>query len=231
VSSVVAEEHHDPFVAHQFQNAEQQRESAILGMWLFLGTEVMFFGGMFVAYILFRVMYPGAFNAGSSALNVYMGTANTMVLLVSSLTMAMAVHSAQIGTKKKLINFLIATLVLGCVFLVVKGFEYHEKYAHGLIPGPNFHWDEHHHGPLPAGTTPGNVQIFFFLYFALTGVHAAHMIVGVGLLAVLIVMAYKDQFPVQRYMPIEISGFYWHFVDIVWVFLFPLLYLIAGLHT
>lgn len=218
---------HESNVAHQFEDIAQQRESAVLGMWLFLATEVMFFGGLFAAYILFRHLYPAAFHAGSSALNVWMGGANTLVLLVSSLTMAMAVHSSQLGNKKRLIQYLLLTIVLGSVFLIVKAFEYHEKYVHGLIPGSNFAW----HHELPAGTTVGNVQMFFFLYFVMTGLHAVHMIAGVGLLAVLVIMAAKNQFSAEKYMPIEISGFYWHFVDIVWVFLFPLLYLIAGLHT
>ncbi len=212
---------HEPEVRHHFDTAEQQFDSSTLGMWVFLVTEVMFFGGMFGSYTIYRNMYPEAFASTSRFMDVTLGGINTAVLICSSLTMVLAVRSAQVGSKKGLISFLGGTLVLGFIFLSIKYIEYHQKWVDHHIPGPSFHYAE----PQFAH----QAQILFFLYFAMTGMHALHMIVGAGLITTLIVMAARDRFSAQWYTPVEMIGLYWHFVDIVWIFLFPLLYLIG--HT
>jgi cytochrome c oxidase subunit III len=215
--------HAEPNLKHHFDDSEQQLDSSTLGMWVFLLTEIMFFGGMFGAYTVYRNLYPEAFASASRFMNVVMGGTNTAVLIFSSLTMALAVRSAQLGRKKQLIFFLSSTLFLGCVFLTIKYFEYHEKWVDHHIPGPGFRFDEPQYFH--------QAQILFFLYFAMTGMHAMHMIVGAGLLTTLIVMAAHDRFSAKWYTPVELIGLYWHFVDIVWIFLFPLLYLIGRTHT
>ena len=197
---------------------EQQLEASILGMWVFLVTEIMFFGGLFMAYLVYRSMYPEAWVRSSQELNVYMGGANTAVLIFSSLTMALAVRSAQVGSRKGQIVNLILTMLFGTTFLVVKYFEYAAKFEHHLVPGPNF-------APHPA--LPYGSQIFFALYFIMTGIHALHMVAGIILMAIILGMAWKGRFTPEYYGPIEVSGLYWHFVDIVWIFLFPLLYLLG----
>ncbi|MEZ5319197.1 MAG: cytochrome c oxidase subunit 3 family protein [Vicinamibacterales bacterium] len=209
---------HHPKLQHHFYSMEQQLEASILGMWIFLVTEIMFFGGLFLAYIVYRTMYPEAWIAGSNHLNTYMGGGNTLVLICSSLTMVLAVRAAQVGSRTGQIVNLILTILFGSTFLVVKFFEYAEKFEHHLVPGPNFD---------PA--LPGPEQIFFALYFIMTGIHALHMVVGIGIMLVILRMAWKGTFTPEYYGPIEVSGLYWHFVDIVWIFLFPLLYLL-GFH-
>ncbi len=209
-------------VAHQFDDAEQQFDTARLGMWLFLATEVMFFGGMFMGYIAYRFLYPDAFAEGSSHLHVTLGAVNTTVLLLSSLTVALAVRSAQLNNSKAIVRLLVATIVLGLVFLGIKAVEYSEKFAANHVPGPNFSLGETH---IP-DVNPRNVELFYSFYFTMTGFHAIHMIIGVGLVGVVAWQASKDRFSSEYYNPVEITGLYWHFVDIVWVFLFPLLYLI-----
>ena len=208
---------------------EQQLEASILGMWVFLVTEVMFFGGLFMAYLVYRNAYPLAWEESSHQLNVYMGGLNTAVLICSSLTMVLAVRSAQVGSRIGQIVNLILTILLGSTFLVIKYFEYAEKFEHHLVPGPNF--DPHHlvNGVLTKVDLPQGSQIFFSLYFIMTGIHAAHMVVGIGLMLIMLRMAWKGRFTPDYYNPIEVSGLYWHFVDIVWIFLFPLLYLL-GFH-
>lgn len=213
--------HHPVGLKHHFDDAEQQKESSTLGMWLFLATEILFFGGMFCAYTIYRSLYHDAFESTSRFMNVTIGAFNTGVLICSSLTMALAVRAAQLGQKKALIWLLIFTLLLGCVFLVLKGDEYHEKWVDHHIPGPSFHYEDARYAQ--------QVQILFYLYFAMTGLHALHMIVGVGLLITLITMAARNRFSGAWYTPVDMVGLYWHFVDIVWIFLFPLLYLIG--HT
>jgi cytochrome c oxidase subunit 3 len=212
---------HHPAHQHHFQTLEQQAEAATLGMWLFLVTEVMFFGGLFTAYLLYRVWYPEAWSEGSEELDIVLGGINTMVLISSSLTMALAVRSAQTGSRKGTLWFLVATMALGLTFLVIKFFEYKHKYDLGHIPGPNFHFE---------GAHADQVEIFISLYFALTGLHALHMIVGFGILGTIWWMAYKNRFDPHWYTPVELAGLYWHFVDIVWIFLFPLLYLVDRAH-
>jgi len=211
--------HHPPGLQHHFDDIEQQLESSTLGMWVFLLTEIMFFGGMFCSYTVYRNLYPDAFASTSRFMNIAIGAFNTGVLICSSLTMALAVRSAQIGQKKALIWFLVLTLFLGSVFLGLKVVEYHEKWVDHHIPGPGFRYDE--------PQFIHQAQILFFLYFAMTGMHAMHMIVGAGLLTTLIVMAARNRFSSAWYTPVDMIGLYWHFVDIVWIFLFPLLYLIG----
>lgn len=211
-------EPHSSLVAHQFEDAEQQREAVTLGMWAFLITEVMFFGGLFAGYTVYRLQYPLAFYAGSHELDILLGGINTVFLIASSLTMAMAVHAAQVGKRKALVSYLLLTIFLGSLFLGVKVIEYGAKYEHHLIPGAAFQFE----GPLAA-----QVELFFSFYFAMTGMHALHMIIGVGLLGVLTVRAWKGKYSPEYYSPVEMTGLYWHFVDIVWIFLFPLLYLLG----
>jgi cytochrome c oxidase subunit III len=205
---------------HHFATAEQQMETSTLGMWTFLITEVLFFGGMFAGYAVYRGMYPGAFASTSEYMNVVLGGTNTAVLICSSLTMALSVRAAQLSKRKDLILFLLLTMVFGTIFLVIKGFEYHEKWVEHLVPGFNF---QYHEAPQYAH----NAQILFFLYFCMTGMHAVHMIVGLGLLSYLLAQAMRRVYNAHYFAPVEMIGLYWHFVDIVWIFLFPLLYLIG----
>ena len=210
---------------------EQQREAGTLGMWIFLVTEIMFFGGLFLAYTLYRSQYPLAFAAASNHLDLKLGTINTIVLIVSSLTMALAVYSAQVGSRRNQIMFLIVTMILGATFLGIKAVEYHEKYKDSLIPGrliPSrpFNPDvERLH--LPVGESVRHVEMFYWIYFAMTGLHALHMIIGLGIMSVILYLAWRGRFSPEYHAPVEISGLYWHFVDIVWIFLFPLLYLLG----
>ena len=194
-------------------------DASMLGMWTFLITEVLFFGGMFTAYAIYRGMYSDAFASTSRYMDVFLGGTNTAVLICSSLTMAMAVRAAQLSKRKDLMRYLVLTMIFGTAFLVVKGFEYHNKWVEHLVPGFDFQyhpvWFQQH------------AQILFFLYFCMTGMHAVHMIVGLGLLTYLWVQARKSVFTADYYSPVEMIGLYWHFVDIVWIFLFPLLYLIG----
>ena len=214
---------HHPRLQHHFDDMAQQIDASTLGMWVFLVTEIMFFGGLFTAYLVYRHASPEGFAEASHHLNVTWGAVNTIVLIVSSLTMAMAVRSAQISSPAKTqVAWIGATMVLGAAFLGVKAIEYTDKFTHHLVPGPNFHWEGKH--PAPA-------QMFYSLYFCMTGLHALHMIIGLGILSVIGIMAWRRQFDSDYYTPVEVAGLYWHFVDIVWIFLFPLLYLIGGHFT
>lgn len=202
----------------QFDTAAQQKDASSLGMWIFLVTEVMFFGGMFLAYTVYRNMYPAVFAAASRSLNATLGAINTAVLLCSSFTMVLAVRAGQLGRRKAVIIFLVLTLILGMVFLGVKAFEWNQKFQEHHVPGPAFH--------LEGTQQQGQTQLFFSLYFAMTGLHALHMVIGAGLLTLLIHQTHKGRFSSAYYTPIDMIGLYWHFVDIVWIYLFPLLYLI-----
>ena len=210
---------HHPAQQHHFDTLQQQHEAATLGMWLFLITEVMFFGGLFMAYALYRVWYPEAWSEGSLELDIRLGGLNTAVLIGSSLTMALAVRGAQTGLRKATVVWLLLTMALGMTFLVVKYFEYHHKWELQHVPGLNFNGAD-------LGPHAAQIQIFLSLYFVMTGLHALHMVIGFGLLSVITWMAWKGRFSPEWYTPIEMSGLYWHFVDIVWIFLFPLLYLV-----
>ena len=216
---------HHPGLEHHFDSYDQQRESATLGMWAFIVQEILFFGGLFAAYAVYRRWYPLEFAAGSHHLDITLGAFNTAVLIASSLTMAMAVRSAQIGKRKPLLLFLALTILLGSVFLGVKVVEYHEKYVSHHIPVESFQFEtvDHHGNPL----VPNHARIFFGLYFAMTGLHALHMIIGIGILFWLIWHARKGRFTPENHNYVEGTGLYWHFVDIVWIFLFPMLYLIG----
>jgi len=205
-------------LAHQFDTAGQQKEAATLGMWVFLVTEILFFGGLFATYLVYRNWYPEAFTTGSREMLVWAGTTNTFVLITSSLTMALAVHAAQLGQRRLLMFFLVVTMALGCVFLGIKGFEYYTEYLEHHVPGFGlpFHAEQSQHE-----------QIFFSLYFMMTGIHALHMIIGLGIMSTMLWWSYRGIITTEYTNPIEVSGLYWHFVDIVWIFLFPLLYLIG----
>lgn len=203
---------------HHFDDLDQQFESSNLGMWAFLITEVLFFGGLFAAYIVYRTKYPEAFTAGSYKLDITLGAVNTAVLIFSSLTMALAVYWAQLGKSKKIVVFVILTMILGSVFLGIKAVEYSHKIHEHLLPTQSFVFDAPH---------TEHARIFFSIYFSMTGLHAFHMIIGLGLLTYLAINAWKGAYSVEYNTPVEIIGLYWHFVDIVWIFLFPLLYLIG----
>lgn len=257
-----------PLLAHHFDDLKQQQASAIFGMWLFLVTEIMFFGGLFAAYIVYRGMHHEAFVAGSHTLDVVLGTINTFVLLTSSFTMARAVHAGHESNTKQQIRFMLVTLALGFVFLGIKGYEYYTKYEHHHMPlfglpfepghgaegehaegaeraaesqAAEYHAEElapaakqveaavaeHHFAatrPLDERQIAGQ-RIFFSLYFAMTGIHALHMVIGATALIILILIARTGAYNHTYYTPLELMGLYWHFVDIVWIFLFPLIYL------
>lgn len=201
-----------------------------MGMWLFLAQEFMFFGGMFVAYGVMRFKFHDAWLAGSSALDWRIGAFNTTVLLLSSYCMAMAVYYTQVGDRKRIVSRLIMVLLLGLVFVAVKlQFEWYPKYLHGVIPGTLWGPDptDHHYAALAAFPDQGPLQLFYFLYFVMTGMHAFHMLIGFGILIPLIWFAHKGHFGPARFMTILNFGLYWHFVDIVWVFLYPMFYLVT----
>jgi cytochrome c oxidase subunit 3 len=204
-------------VEHQFDDMEQQRDAAFTGMWLFLSTEVLFFGGVFFAYVIYRMLYYEAFVEGSRELSIAMGGINTGVLLCSSLCMALAVNAAQHGRSRHLVLWLILTEIIGAVFLAIKFTEYYEHYKNHLVPGLDFSY------PGPHAT---QVKLFMAFYFILTGMHAVHMLVGMGVLTGLTILSARGHYTAEYYDPVDIGGLYWHFVDIVWVFIFPLLYLV-----
>jgi len=208
---------HPATVAHQFDDREQQQEVGRLGMWLFLATEILFFGGLFTAYLVLRWKWPDAFALASGHMDVPLGTLNTAVLLTSSLTMALTVRATQLGNRKSAFSLILATTAFGLVFLGVKAVEYAHKFAEGLFPGSGFRFE---------GALGTQVEAFYSLYFMMTGLHALHMVIGVGLMLVIASMIWRGRFSPEYYAPVEISGLYWHFVDIIWIFLFPLLYLI-----
>jgi cytochrome c oxidase subunit 3 len=208
---------HHPRLQHHFETMQQQKEASTLGMWVFLLTEVLFFGGLFFAYMLYRVWYFDAFAEASRTLDISLGAFNTAVLIGSSLTMALGVRSAQTNQRAATVRWLILTILLGCVFLGVKVIEYADKFEHHHVPGASF---------ISESPWAAQEQIFFSLYFTMTGLHALHMIVGVGIMAVITWMAAKGRFDSHYYTPVEMAGLYWHFVDLVWIYLFPLLYLV-----
>jgi cytochrome c oxidase subunit 3 len=205
-------------VAQQFDDAEQQRIVSELGMWVFLATEVMFFGGMIAGYAAYRYAHPLGFSLGSKELSVLIGGINTGVLLVSSFTVALAVHAARVGARRLLLASLAATIVLGFTFLGFKAYEWWHHYHEGLVPGIHFTY---------TGPEAPAVGMFFWLYFALTGVHAVHLTVGIGIMAVIAFLAWRGRYSPAYHNPVEIAGLYWHFVDIVWIFLLPILYLVG----
>ena len=244
----LAIEHEDrPELRHHFADVEQQRNAASLGMWWFLGTEIMFFGGMFCGYLVYRRIYFPEFAVASKSLDLFVGTFNTIVLICSSLTVAQAVRAAQLGNRKLQVRMLLLTLLFGLSFLGIKTYEWGQKYKEHHIPTFDYNViggegdlvkghehllgiDKVQNDPVKLRQREAEIQrhtkIFYSLYFALTGMHAIHMIVGVGIFIVITWMAYKGRFTPEYHTPLEIAGLYWHFVDIVWIYLFPLLYLI-----
>src|SRR5436190_2118911 len=276
--------YHEPGLQHQFDDMGQQEESVGIGMWFFLAQEIMFFGGLFTAYLVYRSKFPMAFAAGSNHLDAFWGGFNTLVLIVSSLTMALTVFYAQKSNRTLQLVLIVLTMIFGATFLGVKAIEYTDKYNHGLVPVAGWnkraaadpaaahgeakpcwevaHGEEHKYvnprgefiwtdcslvkqaqdhnyltesernGYFSSGQIDGNkfrdkVRIFFYLYFVMTGLHALHMVIGLFLMAWLLWTAWKGYYTAEYYMPVEMSGLYWHFVDIVWIFLFPLLYLLG----
>lgn len=218
MSTLTSPASEEAFVAEQFDDIEQQRDAAKLGMWIFLATEVLFFGGLFLGYAIYRFTYGMAFMQASRRLDVVLGGTNTAVLLISSLVMALAVRAAQLDRTRLLVRLLIGTAFLGCIFMSIKAVEYHKDFVEHLVPGAHFQWP---------GADPQNAELFFWIYFAMTGLHAIHVTVGIAVLFVLALLASRGKFAKGNYNPVEIAGLYWHFVDIVWVFLFPLLYLVG----
>ena len=214
-----------PNLAHQFEDLAQQKEAATLGMWAFLSTELMFFGGALTAFVIYRSFYADSFAHASRHLSIPLGTINTAVLLCSSLTVAMGVHFAKLGERRKLIFMLLSTIVLAIIFLCIKATEYYIEYRHELIPGLNFHYPPHHQ-TVPLTVNPANVELFFCFYFFLTALHALHMIIGIGIFSFVTFRAWRGRFTPEYFNPVEVSGLYWHFVDLIWIFLFPLLYLL-----
>jgi cytochrome c oxidase subunit 3 len=214
ISEGLVDHHH----AHHFANADDEFEAGKQGMWIFLVTEVLMFGGLFVAYGIFRGLYPEMFHEAHKMLQVPMGATNTVVLITSSVTMLFAVTSTQKGKRERAMLFLVLTFLLACCFLVIKYFEYSHKFHDGLLPGAYFHNDE-----LKDPKSP----LFFSLYFLMTGLHGIHVIVGMCLMAWLFIRTKNREFGPNYYTPVELVGFYWHFVDLVWIYLFPLLYLVS----
>jgi cytochrome c oxidase subunit 3 len=209
---------HTPHLAHHFGDMEQQRESAKLGMWIFLLTEILLFGGLFTAYAIYRAWNPDMFYNAHKHLNIYLGSINTIVLISSSLTMALSIRSMQLNNRKRTMIFLVATLLMAAVFLVIKYFEYHHKFELGQLPGKYYTF---------TGIEGTNPHIFFSIYFMMTGLHGIHVIVGMGLISWMLRKTMKGTFSPEYYTPLEMTGLYWHLVDMIWIFLFPLLYLVG----
>jgi cytochrome c oxidase subunit III len=206
-------------LAHQFDDLGQQREADTLGMWAFLATELMFFGAMFLGFTVYRIYYRADFAEASRHLNLWLGTANTGVLLCSSLTVALAVHAASHDHRRDLVRFLLATMGLGVTFLCIKGTEYYLEYREGLMPGLN--WQHN-------GANAPTIRLFMNFYFIMTAIHATHMLIGLGVFGVITFQAWRGKYSSAYFNPVEISGLYWHFVDLIWIFLFPLLYLLRS---
>ena len=215
-----------PALKHYFVHLDQQFDAAKMGMWLFLVTEILLFSGMFVAYAVYRSWHPEVFAHASELLDWRLGALNTVVLLASSLTVALAIHFVQKGEKEKVVVLLILTLLCAAVFMVVKYFEYSGKFSHGVFPGAGY--DPH---GVVAGHDYAEYDIpfapqFFSIYFVMTGIHGVHVLVGMGIFAWLVTRVIRGHFTPQWYTPVELTGLYWHLVDIIWIFLFPLLYLV-----
>lgn len=209
---------HPAHLAHHFSEPAQQAESAKLGMWVFLLTEILLFGGLFVAYSVYRAWHPDMFYSAHKFLDVHLGTLNTIVLISSSVTMALAVRAMQLNDRKKTIMLLTTTLILAAAFLVVKYFEYTHKIHLGQLPGKFYTFE---------GVEGTNPHIFFSVYFLMTGLHGIHVIAGMSVITWILVKTIRHRFSSEYYTPIEMTGLYWHLVDLIWIFLFPLFYLIG----
>jgi cytochrome c oxidase subunit III len=214
---------HSPTHWHHFDSLEHQQRTTVFGMWAFLATEVLIFGGMFTAYTVFRTQYGPAFEAGSRHLNLWIGGINTIVLLTSSLTMVLAVHAAKLGQRRNTTIHLLLTAALGTAFLVLKALEYYLDYRDNLVPIYAFNPSEW----TALNVRPQNVELFLVFYYCLTGLHAFHLIIGIAVVLVLAWFAARNYFTGGFHSPVEAWGLYWHFIDVVWVFLLPLLYLIG----
>ncbi|MFC2150607.1 cytochrome c oxidase subunit 3 family protein [Calditrichota bacterium] len=214
----MSDHEHKPEHLHHFAAPEQQKESAKLGMWIFLLTEVLFFGGLFCAYAIYRAWHPEMFHNAHLALDWRMGGLNTLVLVASSVTIALAIRAFQLNQQKPAIGLMIATVLLACTFMVVKYFEYAHKFHLGQLPGTFYHYN---------GIEGTNPHIFFSVYFMMTGLHGLHVLIGIGVIIWLIMRAKRGHFSSKYYTPVEVTGLYWHLVDLIWIFLFPLLYLIG----
>jgi cytochrome c oxidase subunit III len=211
----------------QFDDLEQQHQTSMIGMWLFLATEVLFFGGLITAYAVYRSTSAREFELASGHMAVWLGFLNTVILLGSSLTMAMAVRAAQLRLHRELVVYLGLTMALGSGFLGVKAIEYSEEFREHLVPGWDFRVHEHDRGAVEQEQlNPGRYEMFFVLYFFMTGLHAIHLIIGIGLVGIMAYLSYHRWFSGGGETQIEVTGLYWHFIDIVWVFLYPMLYLI-----
>lgn len=202
---------------HHFSDSKQQHETAKLGMWLFLLTEVLLFGGLFLAYSVFRAWYPDTFINANKVLNVWLGGLNTVVLISSSVTMALAIRSIQLDRKSASLRFLFVTVIFAFVFLIIKYFEYSHKFHEGQLPGKFYTFE---------GIEGTNPHVFFSVYFMMTGLHGIHILGGIGVITWMMVKVWKNQLSSSYYTPMEMTGLYWHLVDMIWIYLFPLLYLI-----
>jgi cytochrome c oxidase subunit 3 len=207
---------------HHFDTMEQQTDASVMGMWVFLVTEIMFFGGMFVGYMIYRYTYYGPWLEGSQHMDFWWGTINTAVLLCSSLTMALGVRASQLGQRRMLFTFLLITILFGLGFLGIKSIEYHGHWVDGQFPGENFRF---------SGPNPAQVELFFSFYWAMTGFHALHVLIGIGLVTYIAYRSFQGAYGPDYHNPVENIGLYWHFVDVVWIYLYPLLYLISHKHV
>jgi cytochrome c oxidase subunit 3 len=209
---------HPAHLQHHFADEEQQEESAKMGMWIFLLTEILLFGGLFVAYGIFRAWNPEMFYNAHKFLDITLGTLNTIVLITSSLTMALAIRMMQVNKKGLTVISLVLTLAFAFVFLVVKYFEYSHKIELGQLHGNLYTF---------SGVEGSNPHIFFSIYFMMTGLHGIHVFLGIIVIGWILKRTLKNEFSSEYYTPIEMTGLYWHLVDMIWIFLFPLLYLIG----
>lgn len=218
-SKSMAHAEHEHHYAHHFDSAEHEYLSSKEGVWLFLCSEILMFGGLFAAYFIYHNMYPAVFHAGSHHLDWKLGALNTVVLLTSSLTMALGVHYCQTNNRKMAVMNLSATIVCGALFMIVKYMEYSHKIHEGLLPGLWFRGDNE-------GIS--NIGLYFSFYFMMTGLHGIHVLAGMALIGWVLVRTMKDEFSGKYYTPVEGVGLFWHLVDLIWIFLFPLLYLVGG---
>ncbi len=217
--SIAKTGHYEHHVAHHFKSAQAEVDASKFGIWLFLCTEILMFGGLFVGFAIYHSKYPEIFTAGAKFLDWRLGALNTVVLLISSFTVATSIYYAQVNEKKKVLISLYVTLFCAIAFMVVKFFEYTHKIHEGLLPGSLFHYG----GP---GAEVANLPMYFSFYFCMTGLHGSHVLVGIGLIVWLIVRAHKGHFGPKYYTPLECVGLFWHLVDLIWIYLFPLLYLV-----
>jgi cytochrome c oxidase subunit 3 len=208
---------HNPNLAHHFETIEKQDHAVRLGMWLFLGTEVLLFAGLFLGYTVYRHFYHHVFHECSRTLDLSLGTLNTVVLITSSFTVALAFHAIKQGKNKLCASLMGVTILFALTFLAVKAIEYAHKFQEGALPGKFYHFAE---------VPDMHANLFYTVYFLTTGLHAFHVIVGMSILAWLMVRVIKGRYSASYYVPVELGGLYWHLVDLVWIFLFPLLYLI-----